>query len=241
MDVRMIDIIVPVYNEAGNVKKLFDEIEKEIKTEKRVSIIYDFDEDDTLPVVSRIAEEYSFPVRQIKNELGGGVLNAIIMGFRNAEYDKILVVMADLSDRLDVVDIMAERMEEGYDLVCGSRYMKGGKQNGGSFLKSLFSRTAGLSLYYLTRIPTHDVTNSFKMYSKRLLDDITVESSGGFEIGLEITVKAYARGYSITEVPSEWFDRTEGTSKFHMWRWMPKYLKWYFYCIWQTWFGKRKG
>ncbi|MCM1153920.1 MAG: glycosyltransferase [Roseburia sp.] len=237
----MIDVIAPVYNEAGNIKRLFDEIDKEIKTEKRVSVIYDFDEDDTLPVVVQIADDYDFPIRQIKNELGRGVLNAIITGFKSAEYDKVLVVMADLSDRLDVVDAMAAKMDEGFDLVCGSRYMKGGKQNGGPFLKSLFSRTAGLSLHYLTRIPTHDVTNSFKMYSKRLLDSLTIESSGGFEIGLEITVKAYTQGYRIAEVPSEWFDRTEGTSNFHMWKWMPKYLKWYFYCIGRTWFGKHSS
>ena len=238
MDTRMIDIVAPVYNEAGNVEKLFDEIEKEIKTEKRVSIIYDFDEDNTLPIVNQIADNYSFQIRQVKNDLGHGALNAIITGFRNAEYDKVLVVMADLSDKLDVVDVMAAKLDEGFDLVCGSRYMKGGKQNGGPFLKSLFSRTAGLSLHYFTRIPTHDVTNSFKMYSKRLLDNITIESSGGFEIGLEITVKAYTQGYSIAEVPSEWFDRTEGTSNFHMWKWMPKYLKWYFYCIRHSLFGK---
>lgn len=234
----MIDIVAPVYNEADNVEKLFDEIEKEIKTEKRVTIIYDFDEDNTLTIVNRIAANYSFQIRQVKNELGRGVLNAIITGFRNAEYDKVLVVMADLSDRLDVVDAMVAKLDEGFDLVCGSRYMKGGKQNGGPFLKSLFSRMAGLSLHYLTRIPTHDVTNSFKMYSKRLLDNIAIESSGGFEIGLEITVKAYTQGYRIAEVPSEWFDRTEGTSNFHMWKWMPKYLKWYFYCIGYSWFGR---
>lgn len=239
MVIKMIDIIAPVYNEAGNVKKLFDEIDKEIETEKRVSVVYDFDEDNTLPVVRSIMDNYSFSVRIIKNVLGRGVLNAIITGFRNAEYDKVLVIMADLSDRLDVVDTMAARMDEGCDLVCGSRYMKGGKQNGGPFLKSLFSRMAGLSLHYLTRIPTHDVTNSFKMYSKDLLNHITIESSGGFEIGLEITVKAYTQGYHIAEVPSEWFDRTEGTSNFHMWKWMPKYLKWYFYCIWWTWFRKK--
>lgn len=234
----MIDIVAPVYNEAENVKKLFDEIEKEIKTEKRVSVVYDFDEDNTLPVIRKIMGNYSFPIRLIRNDLGRGVLNAIITGFQNAEYDKVLVIMADLSDRLDVVDAMAARMDEGYDLICGSRYMKGGKQNGGPFLKSLFSRTAGLSLHYMTKIPTHDVTNSFKMYSRNLLNHITIESSGGFEIGLEITVKAYTQGYRIAEVPSEWFDRTEGTSNFHMWKWMPKYLKWYFYCIGHSWFRK---
>ena len=233
----MLEIIVPVFNEAANIGKLFDEIQASIKSDKRISIIYDFDEDNTIPVVDKIKDKYNFPVRKVKNDIGKGVLNAIKKGFYTAEYDKVLVMMADCSDRLNVVDEMVEKLDAGYDLVCGSRYMKGGKQNGGPFLKSLFSRTAGLSLYFLTAIPTHDVTNSFKMYSKKLLDNTNIESTGGFEIGLEIAVKAYINGYKITEVPSEWFDREDGESNFHMWRWMPSYLKWYLYCIIKTRFG----
>lgn len=239
MVLKMIDIIVPVYNEAGNIKKLFDEIEAEVHSPKRISIVYDFDEDDTLPVVERLKESYTFEIRTIKNTVGRGVVNAIKVGMAAAEYDAILVMMADLSDKLDVVDTMLEKLQSGYDLVCGSRYMKGGKQNGGPVLKGLLSRTAGVSLHFLTGIPTHDVTNSFKMYSKRLINNIKIESNGGFEIGLEIAVKAYASGYAITEIPSEWFDRTTGESNFHMWKWMPKYLKWYLYAIIHTWFGKR--
>lgn len=236
----MIDIIIPVYNEADNIVKTFAEIAACIKSPKRVLIVYDFDEDNTLPVVGRHREEFDFEIQMVKNDRGPGVINAIITGFSNAVQDKVLVMMADLSDKLDVVDLMVAKMDEGYDVVCGSRYMRGGEQRGGPFLKSLFSRTAGLSLHLLTAIPTHDVTNSFKLYSKRLLDAVHIESTGGFEIGLEITVKAYCLGYLVTEVPSQWQDRVDGTSNFHMWKWMPRYLHWYFYCIHKTWFGKRK-
>jgi hypothetical protein len=154
----------------------------------------------------------------------------------SAVEEMVLVMMADSSDRLDVVDSMCLMMEKGYDLVCGSRYMKGGSQNGGPFWKSLFSRCAGVSLHILTKIPTHDCTNSFKLYRKSMLDNIELESIGGFEIGLEICVKAYVGGYRIGEVPSRWFDREEGKSNFHMWKWLPHYLHWYFYCIRKTWF-----
>ena len=121
-------------------------------------------------------------------------------------------------------------------MLCGSRYMKGGKQNGGPVLKGLFSRYAGLSLHFLTGIPTHDCSNSFKLYRRSMLENILIESDGGFEIGLEILVKAYTTGHSVTEVPSEWNDRENGQSNFHMWKWLPKYLHWYFYCIYNTWF-----
>lgn len=190
-------------------------------------------------MVREHAGDYPFEINLVLNTIGRGALNAIKMGMRTATSGMVLVMMADSSDRLDVVDSMCALMSRGYDIVCGSRYMRGGRQNGGPLLKGLFSRTAGLSLHMLTRIPTHDVTNSFKLYRKSMLDRIEIESTGGFELGLEICVKAYAAGYRIGEVPSEWFDREEGKSNFHMWRWLPHYLHWYFWCIRHTWFGRR--
>lgn len=237
----MLDIVVPVYNEAQGILKLFQEIQEEIRTLKRIFVVYDFDEDTTIPVVEESKDNFPFEIVLVKNDIGRGALNAIKVGMRTATNDMVLVMMTDSSDKLDVVDSMCQKMMEGYDLVCGSRYMKGGRQNGGPFLKSLFSRIAGVSLHFLTRIPTHDVTNSFKLYRKDMLKNITIESTGGFEIGLEITVKAYVAGYKITEIPSEWFDREEGESNFHMWSWMPHYLHWYFWCISKSLFTGRQG
>ena len=232
----MLDIVVPVYNEGDGILRLFEEIQREIKAPKKVLVVYDFDADTTVPVVKNNKDKYPFDIELVLNTIGRGALNAIKMGMNVAQDEMVLVMMADSSDKLDVVDSMCKKMEDGYDLVCGSRYMKGGRQNGGPLLKGLFSRTAGMSLHLLTRIPTHDCTNSFKLYRKSMLENIEIESTGGFEIGLEITVKAYTRGYKIAEIPSEWFDREEGKSNFHMWRWLPKYLHWYFYCIRKTWF-----
>lgn len=235
----MLDIVVPVYNEDKGILRLFGEIEQEIKTPKHVMIVYDFDEDTTVPVVKEHQNDFSFKIDLVPNTIGRGALNAIKTGMQAAAREMVLVVMADSSDKLDVVDTMCSLMGQGYDLVCGSRYMKGGKQNGGPFLKGLFSRVAGLSLHVFTKIPTHDCSNSFKLYRRTMLQKIDIESTGGFEIGLEILVKAYTGGYKIAEVPSEWFDREDGESNFHMWRWLPKYLHWYIYCIKYTWFIKK--
>ncbi len=227
----MLDIVVPVYNEDKGILKLLDEIQREIRTDKRVLIVYDFEGDTTVPVVEKNKEHYAFCIQLVRNRIGRGALNAIKTGMQQAHGEMVLVMMADSSDKLDVVDRMCRRMQKGYDLVCGSRYMRGGVQNGGPFFKSLLSKMAGISLHKLTGIPTHDATNSFKLYRKSMLEHIHIESTGGFEIGLEITVKAYIAGYRITEVASEWNDREQGESNFHMWAWMPHYLHWYFYCI----------
>jgi dolichol-phosphate mannosyltransferase len=227
---QSINIIVPVYNERENIKLTLAEIERRIKTPHRIFIIYDFDEDNTLSVV----EEWMNTNRNVvlvKNKYGRGVLNAIKTGFEAVEEGVILVTMADLSDDLSKADEMFQKFNEGYDVVCGSRYMKGGKQIGGPWLKKLLSRIAGVSLHYMTGLPTHDVTNSFKMYTKRVLNDIKIESNGGFELGMEIVIKAFQRGYHITEVPSTWRDREKGRTRFQFWKWLPNYMKWYFFAI----------
>lgn len=236
----MLDIVVPVYNEDKGILRQLDEIKCAIHTKKHVLVVYDFEEDTTLPVILKHQADYPFRIDLIKNRYGCGALNAILTGMKCASAEMVLIMMADSSDRIDVVDLMCEYMKQGYDLVCGSRYMKGGSQHGGSILKGLFSRMAGISLHVLTRIPTHDCTNSFKLYRKSMLEQIEIESTGGFEIGLEITVKAYVKGFRITEVPSEWTERKDGESNFHMWKWLPHYLHWYFYCIWKCWSGERK-
>ena len=227
----MIGIVVPVYYEDENIENLLNEIEGKIKNSKKVFIVYDVDEDPTVSVVSNLIGRYNFEIKLVKNKYGRGVAKAIKTGLEISDTDAVLVMMADLSDDLSIVDRMYEMIKNGYDIVCGSRYMKGGKQIGGPLIKKTISRLAGLSLYYLTGIPTHDITNSFKMYNKSFLNQIKIESDGGFEIGMEICVKAFVAGKKIGEIPSIWRDRTKGKSKFKILKWLPKYLKWYFYAF----------
>jgi glycosyltransferase involved in cell wall biosynthesis len=230
-------IVIPVYNEAENIKVAIDKIEKEVIAPHEIHIVYDMEEDTTIPVVREIVNNYHNPISLLKNKYGRGVLNAIKSGLEEAKTEFVIVTMADLSDPPEVMnDMLLKAQKEGADLVCGSRYMKDGKQYGGPFLKGLFSRVAGISLHWLTNIPTHDISNSFKMYRKSMLDTITIESSGGFEIGMEITVKAFIAGYKINEVPTEWRDREEGKSNFKLWKWLPHYLHWYWLCVKSVWF-----
>ncbi len=226
-------IIIPVYNEAENIGGTLMAIKERIKTPHRVYIVYDFDEDNTLPVAKGFLEK-GVDLKFVKN-IGRGVTNAIKTGLTVADEDYLLVTMADLSDDYSVVDNMCGLMSQGYDVVCGSRYMKGGKQVGGPLLKKTLSRIADVSLWYIAGLPTHDATNSFKLYRKSMLDSMEIESDGGFEIGMEIVVKAHSSGFKVTEVPCVWTDRTEGESRFKIIRWAPKYLSWYFYAM-----GKKK-
>lgn len=225
-----INIVIPVYNEGDNIVKTLEDIEAKVKVRYQILIVYDFDEDNTLPAVKKYNKERG-NVSLVKNTYGRGVLNAIKTGFGAVEQGVVLVSMADLSDEYADVGKMFEKVNEGYDIVCGSRYVKGGGQVGGPWFKKLLSRMAGVSLFYLAGVPTHDVTNSFKMYTKKVLNDVEIESDGGFELGMEIVVKAFAKGYRITEVPTVWRDRSAGESRFRLCKWLPKYLKWYWYAV----------
>jgi len=224
-------IVIPVYNEGANFPALWREIASSIGTPFTAIVVYDFDEDNTLPVAREIIASGETRLTLRKNAYGRGVTGAIKTGLEAVESGPVLVTMADLSDDLTQVDQMYQLYQQGFDVVCGSRYMKGGQLIGGPFLKQLMSRVSGLTLHYFRGVPTHDATNSFKLYDAAMVRDIKVESVAGFELGLELTVKAFLNGYRIAEIPSTWRDRTAGSSRFRVLQWLPHYLKWYFFAF----------
>lgn len=222
-------LVMPVYHEQDNIARALAEIESKVRTAHRTLVVYDKDDDPTLPVLRALLPKYP-SVETLKNDIGRGVLNAIRKGFQACPDDSaVVVVMADLADDLSIVDRMYGLVESGqWDLVCGSRYMRRGKQLGGPWFKSFLSRFAGVSLNALAGLPTRDATNAFRMYRGTVLRAIPIESKGGFELSLEITVKAWIRGFRVTEVASVWRDRTAGESRFKLVEWLPSYLHWYF-------------
>jgi dolichol-phosphate mannosyltransferase len=227
-----LSVVVPVYNEGENIAKTLAGISTALASQSiEVLVVYDFDEDDTVPVVTSLAATMPF-LRLVKNSLGKGVLNAIKAGFAAARGPFLLVTMGDGSDDAREAPLMLDRGRLGADVVSASRYMRGGRQEGGPLLKRTLSRLAGLSLHWIGRIPTHDPTSNYKLYSRRLLERVTIESEAGFELAIELTVKAHLLGMSIAEVPTTWRDRTAGQSRFQLRRWLPHYLHWYSLGMW---------
>ncbi|MEM6533793.1 MAG: glycosyltransferase family 2 protein [Myxococcota bacterium] len=225
---ELISVVVPVYNEDENIKQCLRGLYEVLEPyEHEIHICYDFEEDTTLTAIESMAENKPPTLVLTKNDLGKGVAFALQAGFDAAKGDAVVVTMADLSDPPDRIPYMVEKIRSGADVVSGSRYMKGGSQDGGPALKSFLSRAAGLSLYYVAGLGTHDATNNFRAYSRRFLDTITVESVSGFEVALELTVKAHLKGFVVDEIPSHWKDRSAGESRFQLKKWLPKYLHWY--------------
>src|SRR3989338_6432359 len=238
MDNR-VDIIVPVYNELENFRSFYDFIVANVHLDWNVLIVYDFPEDTTLEAAKPIAEKDS-RVRLILNP-ARGALNALKIGFKNTKAEAILTAMIDdPPEVLAKIDEMTELFyRENADVIAASRYMPGGSHAGGPLIKGLLSRLAGLSLYWLIRLPIHDATYNTRIYRKSFIDSIKIESARGFEVALELTIKAHLAGKKLMEVPVKWHERTIGQSRFKILKWLPAYLHWYWYGIKNYYFSNR--
>ncbi len=180
-----LSVVVPVFKEGEAVDPVLRALNAGITADHEILVVYDFDEDPTVPVIERLHVEIP-AILGLRNGLGRGVLNAMKAGIAASRGDYVLISMADGSDEPHVVDPMVALARDGADVVAASRYMKGGHQVGGPLLKRLMSRTAGLSLHWFGGVATHDPTNNFKLYSRRLLDATPIESPAGFELALEL-------------------------------------------------------
>jgi dolichol-phosphate mannosyltransferase len=237
----MISLVVPVYNEADNIQLFLRDVESAVAEPHEVLIVYDFPEDNTLAAIAALTPPCA-NVCLIHNTLGRGVLNALKAGFQASKGEVVLVMMADRSDDPHAVAPMARLIREGADVVAGSRYVRGGGQEGGPLLKRTLSRLAGISLHYLAGLPIHDATNNFRAYSRRVIEQIPIEGEASFAIALELTLKAHWCGWRLAEVPTVWRDRTVGQSRFRLWAWLPHYLRWYLRALAHAWLGGgRKG
>jgi dolichol-phosphate mannosyltransferase len=221
-----LSIILPVYNEGEAVEPVLRALDAGVSTPHELVVVYDFDGDTTVPVIARLATEIP-RLRGLRNDLGRGVLNAMKAGIAGTTAPFVLISMADGSDEPHIVDSMVALARDGADVVAASRYMPGGRQMGGPPLKRLMSRAAGLSLHWVGGVATHDPTNNFKLYRRSFLAATPIESTAGFELALELTVKATLDGRRVAEVPTTWRDRTAGQSNFKLRKCLPHYLRWY--------------
>ena len=194
-----------------------------------LAFVYDFDEDTTVPFIRKLSTRDP-RVQAVKNTTGRGVVNALRHAFARCGPGPVVVTMGDGSDELPLVPRMIDAWRGGAGVVSASRYVAGGRQEGGGWLKSRLSRAAGRSLAMLG-FPTSDPTSNFKLWDGAWLARTPIESHGGFEVALELCFKAWRDGLTFAELPTIWKDRTQGESKFRLFRWLPHYLRWYWRAI----------
>jgi dolichol-phosphate mannosyltransferase len=224
-----VSIVIPAYNEGG-----LERIVAAVTLDFELMVVVDTPDDTTVPVVKEFARLHP-EVRIAINDYGRGPAQAIRYGIDHASAPTTVVTMADGCDDPRQIDDLARLVERGVVVAAASRYMAGGQQVGGPRFKRFLSRSAGRSLYTFAGVGTRDATNSYKAYNTNFVRQVGIESRDGFEIGLELTAKARRHHMPVAEIPTIWLDRAFGVSNFKMSKWIPKYLRWYFYA-----FGRRK-
>jgi dolichol-phosphate mannosyltransferase len=228
-DATELDIVIPVYNEGESILVVLEALKRDVRTPFQVLLCYDRDDDTTLAAVRRVPS-FPFEVRFVRNQ-GRGAHGAVVTGFQGSTAPAVLVFPGDDDYNAGRIDSMVEQFRSGCHIVAASRFMPGGSMKGCPWLKALLVRSSAFVLYHVARVPTHDPSNGFRLFSQRVLKTIPIESTIGFTYSLELLAKCHRLGWKIGEVPVEWYERKSGTSRFRVLKWLPHYLVWFFYCF----------
>ncbi len=223
------DILIPVFNENETIIKTLKNIISVVKYNYNILICYDYEEDPTLKIIKENFDNNS-KIIFIKNS-SRGFNSALISGFKRSRAKAVLFYMADDHINHNTINLCYEKFKEGYQVICPSRFVKGGKMIGNPILKSILTRLASFFLFYFTSFPIKDSTNSFRLFPRNLLDKIKIESDKGFTLSLELTAKAHRLKYKIIEIPVVWIEREKGKSRFKLFSFIMPYTKWLFYII----------
>jgi dolichol-phosphate mannosyltransferase len=202
-----ISVIVPTYNEAENIKKLIPKIDSVLKCyDYEIVVVDDNSPDGTAKVAEKLAEQY--PVRVLKRNNKLGLASAILYGFMNANGDVLGVIDADLQHPPELLNEMAKKIKDGYDIVIASRYVKCGGIEGWSFHRLLISKVAILLAKPLTSVK--DPMSGCFLLRRKVIEGVNFNPTG-YKLLLEILVKGnYKR---VAEVPYVFRNRAYGQSK----------------------------
>lgn len=226
-DIKL-SILMPVRNEAENIRPTLRLLQAFVDTNSEILIIYDSPEDNTIRAINEI-QPYPRNVRLVHNELGSGVINAIKSGILHSRGEHILITVADDIGPAFIINDMLTLIEKGCDFVSCTRYAYGGRRLNASFVEHVISKIANNLFRLFTGSVFTDATTGIKMFRKSILDDIKLESKPvGWAVVFELAIKAEVAGLKLGEVPLVSIDRLYGgKSSLRLWSWMKEYSRWF--------------
>lgn len=230
---KNLTIIIPARNEELTILETLKSLLRYVKTPNNIIVVNDHSTDKTKAKVQEFAKNHP-QAKLVDTTKTKGFASAIKLGVEEANTDFILPVMADLCDDPKTIDQMMKEVYKGFDIVAGSRYMRGGRKQGGPKLQGFLSWLVCYSLHIITRVPTTDLSNSFKIYRRSILKNLDFDKRLGVEVSMYLTLQAFFRGAKITEVPTIWKGREEGKSKFKILERFPRYFRIYTWAISKT-------
>lgn len=235
-----LSIVIPAHDEQGSVAATVVQIAQLLTAERiafEVVVVDDHSTDATAAEVARVAAEWPM-VRCVPNLRAAGFGNAIHTGLEAFGGDAVCIVMADASD--DPGDIVRywRAIEQGFDCAFGSRFVREANVVEYPFLKLVLNRFANAVVAMLFGIRYNDVTNAFKCYRREVIAGIQPILSHHFNITVELPLKAIVRGYSWTVVPTSWYNRKHGVSKFKIKEMGSRYLFIVIYALLEKWLSR---
>lgn len=210
-----LSVVIPAYNESANISKTVHVFYNELKKENidhEILVINDSSTDNELEVLESL-EKMIPTLRHLTNEAPNGYGYACQKGLNNYIGDCVAITMADLSDDpKDLVNYFRTMEREGCDMVFGDRWTKNSKVVGYPKKKLWLNRLVNHCIGILFGFRYKDVTNGFKLFSRRTMDGLKPFVSGQFSLSLELPLKGIIRGYSYKVVPNNWYNREIGES-----------------------------
>jgi dolichol-phosphate mannosyltransferase len=236
----LLSIVIPARNEEGCIAATVAHLHLELDLQgvpHEIVVVDDGSTDRTWSILQEIHPNTP-ECRPIQNTNEHGFGRAITFGFDHARGDAIVIMMADESDDCRDVVRYWRLLNEGWDAVFGSRFMRGGGVVDYPRHKLLLNRMANLFLRMMFRVPLNDFTNAFKAYRRTVIDGCRPLLSPHFNLTVELPLKTIVRGYSWTVIPITWRNRRSGESKLQIREMGSRYLFIALYCWLEKYFSR---
>jgi nucleoside-diphosphate-sugar epimerase len=211
----LFSVVIPARDEEASLPSTLRNLHSAFAREAiphELVVVDDGSQDSTWAVLQSLQAEIPELV-PVRNPGPHGFGRAIVKGFDAIRGDAVVIVMADASDAPEDAVRYWRLLNEGYECVFGSRFVKGGRVVDYPRVKLLVNRAANFFIRILFAIPLNDTTNAFKAYRRGVIEGCRPFLSPHFNLTVEIPLKAIARGYSWTVTPISWQNRRHGVAK----------------------------
>ena len=220
-----LSVVMPARNEEGCIAETIAGVVAVLRREAiphEIVVVDDGSTDATPALVSGLTVDH--PVVLVANEGRHGFGMAVRVGLERATGDAIAIMMADASDDPEDLVRYYRKLEEGYECVFGSRFVRGGKVVDYPIHKLLINRMANLFIRLAFGLRSNDITNAFKCYRREVIEAMDPLISPHFNLTVEMPIKAIIRGYSYAVIPIRWTNRKTGISKLKLAEMGSRYL-----------------
>lgn len=212
---HLLSVIIPAYNEEACIGSAVEHLNAELLIHHipcEIIVVDDGSSDRTWEILISLREKITALV-PIRSRGLHGYGRAVIRGLDHMKGDAVVIMMGDESDDCRDVVRYWEKLNEGYECVFGSRFIKGGGTIDYPWFKLILNRIANTFLMIMFRISLNDTTNAFKAFRKNVIDGCRPLISPHFNLTVELPLKAIVRGYTWTIIPITWRNRKRGESK----------------------------